>query len=412
MPARTATKRRESPASHTPLRPHFRVGIRLMDWTHGFAQRIFAGIVDFRRTGVDWELVYDAPSGFDLPPTPVDADWNGQGLIVFRHTAEEAERWRARGVKVVNLSAEFPSDCGIFPRVGLDNEAVALAAVDHLTVDLGLRNLAFWHDPDRLYSRERWEAFSRFGRKAGCRVDLIEVPASRHPPELRAAEIERRAWPQLLRLPQPCGLFAKDDIAAVQALRICRMAGVRCPEELSVLSVNDDPVFCHTSTPPLSSIRFPGRRIGHLAAELLHGLMTGETADVGQRLRVAPGPIIPRESTGMPDPGDPLVAKALDVIRSAPPGLAMSVDELCETLGVSRELLRKRMQGSTGSSPKQEIDRVRLTRLKVALITRNATLDELSREYNFTGAEELCRFFKRLTGSSPGRYRKEFRARH
>lgn len=78
---------------------------------------------------------------------------------MFRQTAEEARCWRSRGVKVVNLSAEFPAGCDAFPRVTLDNDAVARAAVDHLSTDLGLPNLAFWHDPDRIYSCERWDAF-------------------------------------------------------------------------------------------------------------------------------------------------------------------------------------------------------------------------------------------------------------
>jgi LacI family transcriptional regulator len=412
MPARNSSMSQQQRSGNAILRQRFRVGIRLMDWTHGFAHRIFAGIVDFLRTGVDWELVYDAPSGFDLPPTPVDANWVGDGLITFRHTAEEAKLWRARGVKVVNLSAEVPADCDPFARVTLDNEAVALAAVGHFLHDLGLKDLAFWHDPDRNYSCERWEAFERFGRHAGCRVHLVEVPACRHPPEIRADEISRRAWPQLLRLPKPCGLFAKDDIAATWALRLCRTTGLRCPDDLAVLGVNDDPVFCHTSTPPLSSIRFPGRKVGFIAAELLHRLMTGQDAAGDERIRVAPGPLVPRESTGQPDPGDELVAKALDAIRGAPPHHVLSVPDLCQLVGVSRESLRKRMQAAVGTTPKQEIDRVRLARLKMALVTRDATLESLADEFGFTGAEELCRFFKRLTGTSPGRYRADLQSRH
>jgi LacI family transcriptional regulator len=84
---------------------------------------------------------------------------------------------------------------------------------------------------------------------------------------------------------------------------------------------------------------------------------------------------------------------------------------LCEMIGVSRELLRKRMKSCIDSSPKQEIDRVRLIRLKMALITRDHTLDLLAEEFDFSGAEELCRFFKRMTGSSPGSYRSELRFR-
>jgi len=69
------------------------------------------------------------------------------------------------------------------------------------------------------------------------------------------------------------------------------------------------------------------------------------------------------------------------------------------------------MQAAVGTTPKQEIDRVRLARLKMALVTRDATLEALADEFNFTGAEELCRFFKRLTGTSPGRYRTELQSR-
>jgi hypothetical protein len=62
MPARNSSMSQQQRSGNAILRQRFRVGIRLMDWTHGFAHRIFAGIVDFLRTGVDWELVYDAPS--------------------------------------------------------------------------------------------------------------------------------------------------------------------------------------------------------------------------------------------------------------------------------------------------------------------------------------------------------------
>jgi LacI family transcriptional regulator len=387
------------------IKPRYRVGIRLLDWTQGFSHRIFTGIVDFIRTGAQWELVYDAPTSYELLPTPVDADWVGHGIITFRHTAEEAERWRAKGIKVVNLSAEAPADCPPFPQVTMDNDAVALAAVGHLFQDLGLRDLAFWHDPDRKYSHERLDAFKHYSRHAGCRLHTVEVPACRHAPEIRAAEIERCAWPQLLRLPMPCGLFAKDDIAAHLALRLFVLTGLRCPKDIAVLGVNDDPIFCHIANPPLSSIRFPGRKIGYLAAELLHNLMNGQATDEVDRVKVAPGPLIERESTGKAEIADDLVAKAIHAIRAAPSDNTLSVADLCKLVGVSRESLRTRMQAVIGTTPKQEIDRERLSRLKLALTTKNATLEALAEEFNFHGAEELSRFFRRLTGINPGRYR-------
>lgn len=105
------------------------------------------------------------------------------------------------------------------------------------------------------------------------------------------------------------------------------------------------------------------------AAVRLVGL-TGTSADTGQRLRAVPGPVKNRESTGMPIPRDPLVAKAPDAIRSSPPDVVLTVPALCGMIGVSREILRKRMLESMETSPKQEIDRVRLMRVKMALVSR------------------------------------------
>src|SRR5690606_32077411 len=104
--------RRRARSRHTmsgSLSRRFRVGVRLPEWSTGFSFRIFAGLTDFQRQKEAFQLVFDQPSGGDLPPAPVDASWDGDGLIVFRHTAEEGEAWRKRGIAVVNLSTETPA---------------------------------------------------------------------------------------------------------------------------------------------------------------------------------------------------------------------------------------------------------------------------------------------------------------
>ena len=86
-----------SPAKGGAAGRRFRVGIRLPEWAAGFGYRLFAGLTEFQRAGQRFELHFDQPSGGDLPPAPVDKDWHGDGLIVYRYTEEEARRWTKRG---------------------------------------------------------------------------------------------------------------------------------------------------------------------------------------------------------------------------------------------------------------------------------------------------------------------------
>ncbi len=393
------------------LTRRYRVGLRMLDWMQGFGIRMMQGILDHvRASNVDWDLVLDRASGGDLPPEPIGEDWEGDGLLVFRHTREEAAAWRARGIRVVNLSMEFPGKTRPFPRVTMDNRTVAEMAADHL-VSLGLKRLAFWHDPDRLYSRERWEHFARRAKALGCEVSAMRVPACSHPLDVRSDKVAEAAWKEMGRLELPCGLFAKDDISALCALRTARVLGIRCPQDLAIVSVNDDPVYCETSRPPLSSIRYPGRLSGQISASLLQDLMDGKSRDDGSiHLRLPPGPLVRRESSGNIEFEDPVVRKALAIIQREAGRGQIAISDLARQVGVSRELLRQRFHQALGRGPKHEVDLARCSELEARLSNSNETLEELAEATGFSGPDDLSRFFKRMNGRPPGVFRKEFRA--
>jgi LacI family transcriptional regulator len=393
------------------LRPRYRVGLRLLDWMEGFGIRLFSGILDFlRESGHDWEICYEKPTGGDLPSTAIDSNWTGDGLIVFRHSEQEAELWRKRGVKVINLSAETPDAVSPFPRLTMDPVALANIAASHLS-SLGLRQLAYWHDPDRLYSQERWGAFQAAAQSFGCEVHEIRIPACRQPFSKRAGRIADLAWRSIAKLPKPCGLFAKDDIAATAAMQAIRKIGLRCPQDIAILSINDDPIFCETERPAISSIRYPGRRAGRSAARLLQQLMDGSRIDDGSiRIRIPPGPLVRRESTGLVELSDPLVGKAMAIIHAEAARKSINITDLARRVGVSRELLRQRFNTALGHGPKMEADLRRLTWLENQLSISNDTLEAIAETSGFCGADDLSRFFKRLKGLSPGEFRRDFRA--
>ena len=390
----------------SPGERRFRVGVRLPEWATGFMLQVFEGLIEFQRTKVRFEMHFDQPSGGDIPPAPIDEHWEGDGLMVMRYTAAEAAAWKKRGISVVNLSTEFLGKVPEFPRVTMNNQHIGSLGAEHLR-SLGLRDFAYIHESSRRYSAERLEGFRKAVIDAGGRCHVIEVPASTFPSNKRPERIEKCMLQPLEKLPRPCGIFTKDDIAAVWTLRILDQLGIRCPDEMPLLGVSDDIVFCHMMNPPLSSIPYSGARIGLQAATLLHRMMSGERIPNDYRIEVSPRAVVHRESTRRVMLTDVVVTRALDFLRGQIERRTVQVEELSRQAGVSRELLRQRFQAVLGCSPKEKIEQLRCLHVCDLLRNTNLTLESLAYECGFSGSDEICRFIKRLTGKTPGAVRRE-----
>ena len=144
-----------------------------------------------------------------------------------------------------------------------------------------------------------------------------------------------------------------------------------------MLGVSDDVVFCHTTVPAMSSIAYPGRRIGRAAADLLHRMMNREKIPPRHRVTVPPAGLAQRESTGRVILDDPVVTRALDHLRENILRKGISVDALARKAGVSRELLRQKFHAALGRSPKEEIERLRCLRVCDYLHRTNFTLEAI-----------------------------------
>ncbi|MBA3312738.1 MAG: substrate-binding domain-containing protein [Planctomycetaceae bacterium] len=74
------------------------------------------------------------------------------------------------------------------------------------------------------------------------------------------------------KLPKPVGIFTPNDLWGVQVILGCRSARLRVPEDVAVLGVDDDDLYCELT----SSIQVPAERIGAEAVALLERLLAGE----------------------------------------------------------------------------------------------------------------------------------------
>ena len=95
----------------------------------------------------------------------------------------------------------------------------------------------------------------------------------------RTGNTNRSSWPLgCAPQPKPLGIFAVHDDRGYQVLDACRRIDLRVPQEVAVLSVDDDPILCKMAIPPMSSIRFDFEEAGYLAATWLDRLMDGRSA--------------------------------------------------------------------------------------------------------------------------------------
>ncbi len=89
-------------------------------------------------------------------------------------------------------------------------------------------------------------------------------------------------------------VFTGDDEAAVGALNGLRMAGLRVPEEVSVVGFDDQRLSSFLS-PPLTTVRARTDRVGYVAAQQLIRLIRTGHADP---LTLLPTEMIVRASCG------------------------------------------------------------------------------------------------------------------
>jgi LacI family transcriptional regulator len=331
--------------------------------------------------------------------------WKGDGIIARVLTPTMARALRRTRIPVVDVLGVVP-DAG-FPLVHVDDEAIGKMAAEHLIVR-GFKHFAFFGLDERNWSSTRERAFVREAWRHGFATSVRHVsPSQVHDDSWEVHQRDLAEW--IRSLPKPAGLMVCSDLRASHVLEACRRAGVRVPEEVAVIGVDNDQPLCNICNPPLTSIWPNHALVGYEAARILDDMMSGKKR-LPARTLTPPKETVTRQSTDTLAVQDELVARALHIIRERVCD-AIRVDEIAALVGASRSVLQRRFRAALSRTINEELITQRVTAAQRLLLDTHLSLAEIAERCGFRHQEYMGVVFKAETKQTPAQFRNQAQAK-
>jgi LacI family transcriptional regulator len=383
----------------------------LLDASSSVKRDFVLGISRYARLKGPWNLHVGSCWPEEL--VPKIKSWGAHGVISAIHDSRACEALLAASIPTVAVCSKDESCSSIsglsqLSYVSLDAaESVANLTVEHF-LERQFRHFAFVGYRGVAWSELRQEAFRKGLQQHGFVLHAFERPTL---PSSEGWQQDCRPWQPdqtaltdwLRNLPRPVAVLAANDERACMVLDCCRSVGLKVPEQVAVLGVDNDEMFCNMSDPPLSSIVLGAHHAGFRAAAMLHEMIQGR--DRSSRQLVAEAIcLVTRRSTDVVAVNDSDVAAALRFIREkyASP---ITVDEVADSVLLSRRTLEKRFRNILGKTVLDDIHAVRIEHAKRLLLETKEPIQTVARLSGFGTAEYFIRFFRQRHGMPPGQFR-------
>ena len=175
---------------------------------------------------------------------------------------EHLKRLQRKGIPLVFFDRD--ADEIDVPKVMVDNVGAAYEATKHL-IENGSKRIAFLAGPSNVtVSNLRQSGYEKAIQDSGLDLDESLVVHGNY--NLQQAI---KLTNELFELANPPdGLVVVSDRLAVGAIAALRKKNIRIPEDVAIVSFNDEPI-CNIVTPTLTSVSQPTFEMGKMAITLL-----------------------------------------------------------------------------------------------------------------------------------------------
>ncbi len=365
-----------------------------------FVEKVRHGIADYAAAHGGWSFSVMpemlSPSVEWLKHVRID------GALVFVVTKRDLKQVRALQRPIVNLAAHL--DPSAIPSVTVDHRRIGEMAAEFL-LERGFSRLAYYGTKSLWYSRQRRAGFSTAALRAGaqCQAHMVENP------QIAATQWrdEHRTLLRWLRgLKPPVGILASIDLRASMLADACAETGLRVPEDIAIIGVDNDPVICELGAVPITSVARNDWKVGWEAAAMLDRLMNGEPPPRVPHF-VEPEQIVERKSTDTLAVDDAAMAGLLAELRENL-DKPFGVEWLVERSGRSRRWLELRFREELGRSPREVIHQLRVARARELLAgDKQMSLTDIAARCGFADLRRFRMVFRHVQGVLPRKFRND-----
>jgi DNA-binding LacI/PurR family transcriptional regulator len=244
-------------------------------------------------------------NGYEILVSSTNYDPKRMALCIRRMLERKVE-----GVAVMTFGIEEPlleqlaerNIPLVFVDLGPDRPGISLLKVDyhhgirqgvqHLAA-LGHRNISFISGPKRLHSAQsRLDAFSQSLRECGIPLDPAWLIEGDHTLEGGIRAMENLLTGKKL----PTAVMCSNDMTAIGVLHKLYRAGLRAPDDLSIIGF-DDIHMARVTIPPLTSIQMSRLELARAAVTALRAYAEGTAPHREYKIDTH---LVVRESTAYP----------------------------------------------------------------------------------------------------------------
>jgi DNA-binding LacI/PurR family transcriptional regulator len=232
--------------------------------------------------------------------------------VVHRHDLKQLQKYRQmlveRGVEgIITVDTDMLEEASLptvavaghrpvagVTNIVLDHKRAARFALEHLK-SLGHEEIAFLKG--QVFSsdsEDRWKAITEVAAELNIRVRpelTLRIESVASTPEVGFPVTKEL----LARKQRFTALFAYNDNSAIGAIWALKEAGLRVPQDVSVVGFDDIPVAAFAN-PALTTVRQPLVRMGEIAAQTLVSQIEGREEYVSE-IAIEPEFVV-RDSTG------------------------------------------------------------------------------------------------------------------
>ena len=278
----------------------------------------------------------------------------------------------------------------------------------------GFQHLAYCGIPGAAFSNQREAAFAEADTHIYSYVgrDIHPIDESQfydervdHIPDVASLA----KW--VHSLPKPIAIFCCNDLRAIQLQQVALGCGLRVPQDVALLGVDNDTILCSFAVVPISSIDPNAFKVGYAAARVLRTMMERPVAPKPHPVHHVPvGGLIERRSTEFMPIDPPWLGEVLlHIERNMRRPIGAS--EIFALARRSSTTVETVFRHKLGTSVQGYIGAVKLEYARKLIANPALRISEIGVLCGFASPQYFCRAFATRFGLSPRAFRHHLIAR-